>query len=488
MKLSANARAILAAAILLLCSAAIAAPIRAQGNYDVVIVNGRVMDPESGLDAVRNVGILAGKIRAISGGPLVGKTIIDAKNLVVAPGFIDLHQHGQDAENDRVKAADGVTTSLELEVGVADVDSWYDARGKNALINFGASVGHIPVRMAVMHDPGGLLPSGDAAHRQATVTELDQIQAGIEKGLHRGALAVGLGPAYTAAATNWEIYEVFQIAARYGASIHVHIRGSTPAEEGNLTGFQEVLSDAVATGAPLHIVHIQSTGGLNVVHELDMIRGVRTRGLDVTTEAYPYDHGMTELHSALFDNKENSPESYFASLLWPETGEYLTRESFLRYRKTNGLVILPTTTPEMVRAAIADPLTMIASDGILIAGKGHPRTAGTYARVLGEYVRQEKVLSLMDALRKMTLMPAQRLEKHAPVFHDKGRIRVGADADITVFDPEKVIDKATYEQPMQYSEGIQFVFVNGTLAVKDGKIVNGVFPGRPVRAPIMPAK
>jgi len=488
MKLSANAKAILVAATLLLCSAAVSAPIFAQGNYDVVIVNGRVMDPESGLDAVRNVGVLAGKIRAISRGPLVGKTIIDAKNLVVAPGFIDLHQHGQDAENDKVKAADGVTTSLELEVGVADVDSWYDARGKNALINFGASVGHIPVRMAVMHDPGGLLPSGDAAHRQATATELDQIQAGIEKGLHRGALAVGLGPAYTAAATNWEIYEVFQIAARYGASIHVHIRGSTPAEEGNLTGFQEVLSDAVATGAPLHIVHIQSTGGSNVVHELDMIRGVRARGLDVTTEAYPYDHGMTELHSALFDNKENAPDSYFASLLWPETGEHLTRESFLRYRKTNGLAILPTTTPEMVRAAIADPLTMIASDGILIAGKGHPRTAGTYARVLGEYVREEKALSLMDALRKMTLMPAQRLEKHAPVFRDKGRIRIGADADITVFDPRKVLDKATYEQPMQYSEGVQFVFVNGTLVVKDGKLVDGVFPGRPLRAPIVSAK
>ncbi len=488
MKLSANAKAILVAATLLLCSAAVSAPIFAQGNYDVVIVNGRVMDPESGLDAVRNVGILAGKIRAISRGPLVGKTIIDAKNLVVAPGFIDLHQHGQDAENDKVKAADGVTTSLELEVGVADVDSWYDARGKNALINFGASVGHIPVRMAVMHDPGGLLPSGDAAHRQATATELDQIQAGIEKGLHRGALAVGLGPAYTAAATNWEIYEVFQIAARYGASIHVHIRGSTPAEEGNLTGFQEVLSDAVATGAPLHIVHIQSTGGSNVVHELDMIRGVRARGLDVTTEAYPYDHGMTELHSALFDNKENAPDSYFASLLWPETGEHLTRESFLRYRKTNGLAILPTTTPEMVRAAIADPLTMIASDGILIAGKGHPRTAGTYARVLGEYVREEKALSLMDALRKMTLMPAKRLEKHAPVFRDKGRIRIGADADITVFDRSKVLDKATYEQPMQYSEGIQFVFVNGTLVVKDGKLVDGVFPGRPLRAPVVSAK
>jgi len=270
MKLSANARASIVAAIFFLGSVAVAAPIEAQDTYDAVITNGRVMDPESGLDAVRNVGILAGKIRAISTGSLVGKTKIDAKGLVIAPGFIDLHQHGQDAENDRVKAADGVTTSLELEVGVADVDSWYAARAKNALINFGASVGHIPVRMAVMHDPGGLLPAGDAAHRPATAAELEQIQAGIEKGLHRGALAVGLGPAYTAAATNWEILEVFQIAAQYGASIHVHIRGSTPAEEGNLSGFQEVLSDAIATGAPLHVVHIQSTGGLNVVHELDI--------------------------------------------------------------------------------------------------------------------------------------------------------------------------------------------------------------------------
>ena len=488
MKLSANARESIVATIFLLGSMAVAVPIKAQDNYDAVITNGRVMDPESGLDAVRNVGILAGKIRAISTGSLVGKTKIDAKGLVIAPGFIDLHQHGQDAENDRVKAADGVTTSLELEVGVADVDSWYAARAKNALINFGASVGHIPVRMAVMHDPGGLLPAGDAAHRPATAAELEQIQAGIEKGLHRGALAVGLGPAYTAAATNWEILEVFQIAAQYGASIHVHIRGSTPAEEGNLSGFQEVLSDAVATGAPLHVVHIQSTGGLNVVHELDMIRGARARGLDVTAEAYPYDHGMTALQSALFDNKEDAPDSYFASLLWPETGEHLTRDSFLRYRKTTGLVILPATTAEMVRAAITDPLTIIASDGMLIAGKGHPRTAGTYARVLGEYVRQEKVLSLMDALRKMTLMPAQRLEKHAPVFRDKGRIRIGADADITVFDPDKVIDKATYEEPLQYSEGIHFVFVNGTLVVKDGKLVEGVFPGRAARAPIVPAK
>jgi N-acyl-D-aspartate/D-glutamate deacylase len=473
-------------AALLLSSIAAVHTTNAQDTYDIVIANGRAMDPETGLDSVRNVGISAGKIRAISSEPLTGKVNIEAKNLVVAPGFIDLHQHGQDAENYAAKAADGVTTALELELGTADVDAWYAAREGKALINYGVSAGHIPVRMAVMHDPGSFLPRGDAAHRRATSAELEDIQAGIEKGLRRGALAVGLGPAYTPAATNWEILQVFQTAARYGASVHVHIRSSAPVEPENLSGFQEVLADAVATGAPLHVVHIQSTGGLDVVHELDMIRAARSRGLDVTTEAYPYDRGQTEIESSLFDKMENQPDSFYASLLWPTTGEYLTRESFLRYRKIGGLIIIPATTPEMVRAAIVDPLTMIASDGRLVEEKGHPRTAGTYARVLGEYVRQEKALSLMEAVRKMTLMPAQRLEKRAPLFKSKGRIQVGADADITIFDPDKVIDKATYEKPEQYSEGIQFVLVNGSIVVKDGKLVQGILPGRAARAPVKP--
>ena len=463
-------------------------PARAEGEtYDVVIANGRVMDPESGLDAVRNVGISGGKIRAISSGALKGKQTIDAKRLVVAPGFIDLHQHGQDAENYAAKAADGVTTALELEVGVADVDRWYGEREGKALINFGASVGHIPVRMVVMHDPGQLLPSGDAAHREATPEEIEQIMSLLEKGLQRGALAVGVGPAYTEAATNWEIVEAFRVAAKYHASCHVHIRGGAPnatANAGNFSGFEEAIAAAAITGAPLHIVHIQSTGGPNVVHELQMISEARLRGLDVTTEAYPYTMGMTSIQSALFDHKENEPDSYFAGLLWPATGEHLTRDSFLRYRKEGGMIIVPSNTQENIDAAIESPLTMIASDGALFNGKGHPRTAGTYARVLGHYVREEKALDLMTALKKMTLMPAQRLEKRAPVFQDKGRIRVGADADITVFDANLVIDKATYEKPLQYSEGIPFVLVNGVPVVKDGKVVEGVFPGHGERAPI----
>lgn len=456
-------------------------------TYDIVIANGRVMDPETGLDAVRNVGISGGKIRAISSSALKGKQVIDAKGLVVAPGFIDLHQHGQDAENYAAKAHDGVTTALELEVGVADVDRWYGEREGKALINFGASAGHIPVRMVVMHDPGQLLPSGDAAHREATPEEMQEIMSLLEKGLRRGALAVGVGPAYTEAATNWEIVQVFRVAAKHHASCHIHVRAGAPrvdATPGNFSGFEEAMAAAAITGAPLHIVHIQSTGGPDVAYELQMISEARSHGMDVTTEAYPYTMGMTSIQAAFLDHKENEPDSYFAPMLWPATGEHLTRESFLRYRKEGGMIILPSNTQENIDLAIESPLTMVASDGALFNGKGHPRTSGTYARVLGHYVREEKALDLMTALKKMTLMPAQRLENRAPAFKDKGRIRVGADADITVFDANTVIDKATYEKPLQYSEGIQFVLVNGVPVVKDGKLVDGVFPGRGARAPI----
>jgi len=215
-----------------------------------------------------------------------------------------------------------------------------------------------------------------------------------------------------------------------------------------------------------------------------MIAEAQSRGMDVTTESYPYNKGMTSIQAAMFDHREDEPDSYFASLLWSATGEYLTKESFMRYRKEGGMVIVPGNSLENVHAATVSPLTMIASDGYVANGHGHPRTSGTYALVLGRYVREEKALDLMTALKKMTLMPAQRLEKRAPMFKEKGRIRVGADADITVFDSSRVIDKATYEKPLEHSEGIQFVFVNGIPVVKDGQLVDGVYAGRAARAPI----
>ncbi len=459
--------------------------------YDVVIVNGRVMDPETKLDAVRNVGITAGKIQAISTASLTGRIMIDAKGLVVAPGFIDLHEHGQTPEKYRYQAHDGVTTSLELEVGTDDVDRWYAERAGKALINFGVSIGHIPVRMKVMGDPGDFLPRGDAAHGEATPEQLAEIERRMEAGLQRGALAVGMGINYTAAASHSEILQMFRIAAKHRASVHVHLRYAGVKEpETGLAAIEEVIAAAATTGAPLHVVHISSMGLKYTPELIDLVAGAQKRGLDVTTECYPYAAASTDLASAMFDDgwQERMAITY-KDLQWSATGEGLTAESFAKYRKQGGEVVIFAIPDAAARMAVANPIVMIASDGVEVTGpKIHPRGQGTFSRVLGYYMREEQALDLMTALRKMTLMPAQRLEKHAPVFRNKGRISVGADADVTVFDPAKVIDKATYEEPLQYSEGIQFVFVNGTLVVKDGKLVDGVFPGRAARAPVISAK
>jgi N-acyl-D-aspartate/D-glutamate deacylase len=460
----------------------------AQGaSYDVVIVNGRVMDPESGLDAVRSVGISGGKIRAVSTGVLKGKQVIDAKGLVIAPGFIDLHEHGQEPRNYQFQAHDGVTTSLELEAGTDDVDEWYGAREGKSLINFGVSIGHIPVRMKVFHDPGPFLATGDAARLAASAEELVSMTVLMQKGFQRGALAEGMGVNYTPAASHEEIVEMFRIAAKYGASVHVHLRyGGMKEPMTGLAGLEEVIAAAAATGAPLHVVHITSMGLKFTPQLIDMVAGARKQGLDVTTECYPYTAGSTALQSAIFDpGWQESMGISFHDIQWTETGERLTAETFEKYRKQGGIVVIHSIPEEAARTAVANPMVMIASDGMPLSGaKVHPRGQGTFSRVLGHYVREEKALDLMTALKKMTLMPAQRLEKHAPVFKDKGRIRVGADADITVFDANTVIDKATYENPLQYSEGIRFVLVNGIPVVKDGQLVDGVFPGRAARAPI----
>ena len=453
--------------------------------YDVVIINGRVIDPESRLDAIRNVGISGGTIKAITAARLSGRTVVDAKGLVVAPGFIDLHQHGQDEENYRFKAMDGVTTALELEVGTGDVDRWYAERQGKTLINYGVSIGHLAARMAAMHDPAEFLPSGQAARRAATDAEIAEMQMQLERGLQRGAIAVGFGIQYVPFASHWEILEMFRVASRFGASCHVHMRNAGLKEPASSTqALEELIAATAITGAPLHVVHVQSTGGKATPRLLEMIAEARAHKLDVTTECYPYIAGMTDIKSAIFN--EGWQEVFgidYGDLQWAATGERLTKESFARYRKTGGMVLVFSMTDEIVATAVANPLTMIASDGFLSNGKGHPRTAGTYSRVLGRYVREQGALSLPDALRKMSLMPAQRLEHRAPAMKNKGRVRVGADADIVVFDPARVIDKATYEQPAQYAEGIKYVLVNGVMVVKNGELQTGANPGRPVRAP-----
>lgn len=455
-------------------------------DFDVVILNGRVIDSESNLDAITNIGIKEGSVQLITVKDIKGRTSIDARGLVVAPGFIDIHSHGQDPENYKYKIMDGVTTALELEMGTADVDKWYEEREGKSLINHGVSAGHIPLRMKLMNDPGGFAPVGDAAYRTASDSEIVVLKEGIADGLNRGGMGVGFGMMYTPAASRWEIMEMFRVAARFKAPCVVHMRYAGLKEPNSaISALEEVISAAAITGAPLHVVHITSLGFSDTPRMLQMIKEARSHNVDISVECYPYSATQTTIESAIYDKGWQEILGIdYKDLQWALTGERLNAESFAEYRKTGGMVIAHSIPDEIVRSTIADSIVIIASDGDMRGGKGHPRGVGTFARVLGKYVREDKLISLSEGLRKITLMPAKRLEGIAPMMKNKGRIRAGADADITIFDPEQIIDQATYEEPAKYSMGIKYVLVNGIIMVEDGQLHDGIFPGKAIRGDI----
>lgn len=457
-------------------------------SYDVVVHGGRVIDPETGLDAVRDVGITGGRIAAISEQPLAGRSTLDATGLVVSPGFIDLHSHVNDDATYRLAALDGVTTALELEMGVPDVAAFYARRNGRALINYGTAASHAWSRYAAYGGPpidGALMPPSS----KATDTPLGDGQWGalrrhLEQGLAEGGLAVGMGLVYTPGATRNEVIDVFRLAAAHHVPVFVHTRSSGRTEPGSsIESVNEVIGAAAISGAALHLVHINSSCLADAPACLRMIGGARAHGLDVTVEAYPYVAGMTDLKSAFFNpgwqQRVGITEHEIAI---PETGERLTPASFARYRAQPAprLVLIYMNPQEVVDAVIRDPQTMIATDAVMQDGKGHPRAAGTFARVLAHYVRTERMLPLIEAVRKMSLMPAQRLETMLPEARRKGRLQVGADADIDVFDLATVSDRATDTAPAEPSVGFRFVLVNGTLVVRDGQVLDAR-PGRALR-------
>src|SRR3989475_6067443 len=342
--------------------------------YDRVILGGHVMDPASKLDAVRNIGLSGGRIAVITTEAISGRDTVDARGLVVAPGFIDLHAHGQTPETYRFYALDGVTTALELELGTSDVPAWYRERNAGERINYGASIGHIKVRMAVMHDSGTRMPVSDGAYRSASPAQIGEIAQRIETGLRAGAVDIGAGFPYTPAATREELLAVFRVAARTKTPIHVHIRPG-------VSGLKEALALAAETNAPLHVVHINSAGLAETPAMLEMIGEARARGSDVTTEAYPYDAGMTEIQSATIqDVYKNAPDERLAELEWAGTGERLNRESFEHYSQIGGPLVGHTNTEQMGAVALNNPLTTFARDADWQKGTGPPPAPGALSK------------------------------------------------------------------------------------------------------------
>jgi dihydroorotase len=466
------------------------------GGYDLVISGGRVMDPESGLDAVRNLGVRDGKIAIVTDRPLSAKTQLQAAGRVVAPGFIDLHAHGQTNQSNEYQAHDGVTTALELEVGVPAVGAYLKSREGNSILNFGATASHGAMRAMSMRefaaeaagwkDSTGRWSEISQQARYKSLKDAEEytaLAATMERGLMEGGLGLGVAHQYYPGATREEIFRVFQMAERWRVPIFTHVRSM------GVEAMQEMISNAAATGVSLHIVHVNSMSLASISLVLEMIESARKRGLDITTEAYPYTAASTGIQSTIFDEgwQQRLGISY-GDVQWVATGERLTKETFEAFRPKGGYVIMHFMKPEWIDKAMASPLVMVASDGMPYAPGAHPRSAGTFSRVLGYYVRERKVLPLMQALAKMTLMPARRLEAMAPQMKNKGRLRVGADADLTVFDAERVRDTATFEKGLSFSAGIDHVIVNGTPVVRDGKTVPNVFPGKAVVGNFRPGR
>ncbi len=462
-------------------------------EYDIVLIGGRVIDPETKLDAIKNVGIINNRIAQISSEKLKGKQTINVAGLVVAPGFIDLHVHGRTNKEQEYQLHDGLTTALELEWGIENLKEWYATRQSKALINYGASVcwpyerfktidkykdsvnklfeTSIKGESSIEKLTNTILP---AASEQLTLEEMNKTLDNIKSSLAEGGIGIGVPIGYLPKTNPKEMYRVFQLAGELNVLVFTHARSN------DIISIQEVIADAALTNTPLHIVHINSQALDNIQLGLDMVKAAQKRGIDITTELYSYTAASTTLQSAMFsDGWQDRLGISCGDLQWA-TGERLTKESFDAYRKTGGIVIMHMMKPEWIKTGIAEPGVMIASDGMPYAKLAHPRTGGTFSRVLGKYVREEKVIDLMTAIEKMTLLPAKRLENIAPMMRFKGRVQIGADADITIFNPDTIIDKGTFESGPVFSEGIEYVIVNGVFVLKNGKTVNDVFPGQPV--------
>jgi hypothetical protein len=485
-------------------------------TYDVILRGGRVIDPETRLDGVRDVGIVGGRIAAISIEPLDGPQLIDVKGDVVAPGFVDLHSHAQTLPGRRLQVCDGVTTALDLEAGRSPVSVAYDGDGGvGSPLHYGYSASWAAARMDVVGGVGAdgrlgtiLDTLGDAAwQRAASTKEVAAILERLTSDIAAGAIGIGVLMGYAPGVDPEEFAAIAQLASGAAVPTFTHSRELVEINpDVRVDGAEEIVRAASDTGAHMHYCHINSTSARHIDRVLALVERCRTHGATVTTEAYPYGSGSTAVGAAFLSPERLAARGIDTSrLTYLPTGERVADADRLRELRASdpgGLVIFDFMDDDdeadhaLLRRALQFDGAIVASDGMPPVRTGktddprswplppdavtHPRTAGCFSRALRLW--REEGMSLVDALCRCTLLPAQVLETSTPAMRNKGRLRVGADADVVVFDSERISDQATYQASTRLSTGIRHVLVDGTFVVRDAQLVTGAMPGRPLRA------
>jgi len=502
--------------VLLALAMSLAAGASVAQDYDLVINNGRVMDPETMRDEIANVGVKGGRIAAITREKIQGKQTIDATGHVVAPGFIDTHCHSIEPVSTRLVILDGVTTCIDFEAGATDIDTWYANKQGKWPVNYGTPISQELLRGQI-HDPEVKQKGADDSNTifkiraeackdgvcgwQDTVSTLEQINQLnklLDEGLRQGALGIGALVGYARdGISTLELYEAQKTAARYGRPLSMHSRfhgNSKPPTEGQL-GFDEVLVNALTLGAPLIYAHDNQYGWWENEEKL---QAARARGANVWAEYYPYAAASTSVNATFL-----KPEGLkaigieYKDVYDPITDKRLTLESYQQLMKEDPareIIAFVPANQGWPQYWLRMPHMTVASDSMwnydttwdtpVESFVGHPRTSGSRGTVL-ELGRKYNV-PLMFSLAQMSYWSAKHLgDTGLKAMQERGRMQVGMVADITIFDPLKAKAESTFKQGEQGrpTSGIPYVIVNGQIVVKESKFQK-VWAGQPIRFPV----
>ena len=490
-------------------------------QYDLIIRNGRVLDPETDFDAVADVAIKDGAIAAVGSVSGTSAKLIDAQGLVVAPGFIDLHAHGQSLPADRMQAFDGVTTTLELEVGVLPVARWYDEQATiGRTLNYGAAAGWVFGRIATMttqQTASTVAGMGEAMRDKRWVEEVStpaetaEIVDRVQTGLEQGGLGIAFPNAYAPGTGVKELSELCSLAARHGVPTYTHIAYMSNVDpRSSVDAYTRLIGLAGSTGAHMHICHFNSTSMQDVERCAELVKTAQAQGLKVTVEAYPYGTGSTVVGAEFFADPafpQRFGSGYEAIEMVAERRRLASREELLaRQQQEPGALVLIHFLDVAVNqrhrdlldisvlypggAIASDAMPWIQGNGTLYTGDAwplpedavsHPRSSGTFTKFLRDWVIDRKAVPLLDGIAKCTLIPARILEASTPVMRKKGRLQVGADADVVVFDLETLRDRADFLNMNRAAEGVKHLLVHGQAVIADGALLRDARPGRPVR-------